>query len=46
MSSLFPVDIPQNSMAGQQRQQISELQFDKFLVPFTISCWKINSKTK
>ena len=30
MRSLFPVDIPQNSMVGQQRQQISELQFDKF----------------
>ena len=30
MNSLFPVDIPQNSMVGQQRQQISELQFDKF----------------
>ena len=29
-SSLIPVDIPQNSMVGQQRQQISELQFDKF----------------
>ena len=33
MSSLFPVDIPQNSMVGQQRQQISELQFDKFPTP-------------
>ena len=31
ISSFFPVDIPQNSMVGQQRQQISELQFDKFL---------------
>ena len=30
ISSLFPVDIPQNSIVGQQRQQISELQFDKF----------------
>ena len=30
MSSLFPVDILQNSMVGQQRQQMSELQFDKF----------------
>ena len=30
MNSFFPVDIPQNSMVGQQRQQISELQFDKF----------------
>ena len=33
MSSLFPVDIPQNSVVGQQRQQISELQFDKFPTP-------------
>ena len=33
MSSLFLVDIPQNSMVGQQRQQISELQFDKFPSP-------------
>ena len=30
MSSLIPVEMPQNSMVGQQRQQISELQFDKF----------------
>ena len=30
MSSLIPVELPQNSMFGQQRQQISELQFDKF----------------
>ena len=33
MSSLLLVDIPQNSMVGQQRQQISELQFDKFRTP-------------
>ena len=30
MSSTIPVDFPQNSMVGQQRQQISELQFNKF----------------
>ena len=30
VSSFVLVEIPQNSMAGQQRQQISELQFDKF----------------
>ena len=29
MSSFVPVDIPQSSMVGQ-RQQMSELQFDKF----------------
>ena len=28
MSSKIPVEFPQNSMVGQQRQQISELQFD------------------
>ena len=31
--STIPVDFPQNSMVGQLRQQISELQFDKFLHP-------------
>ena len=30
MNSFVPVDIPQSSMVGHQRQQISELQFDKF----------------
>ena len=29
-SSTTPVEIPQNYMVGQQRQQISDLQFDKF----------------
>ena len=45
MSSLFPVDIHQNSMVGQQRRQISELQFDKFpnLQSFLL-CWKIRFK--
>ena len=33
MSPLIPVDIPQNSLFGQQRQQISELQVDKFPTP-------------
>ena len=27
MNSFLPVDIPQKFMVGQQRQQISELQF-------------------
>ena len=35
MSSFFTVEIPQSSMVGQQRQQISELQFDKFTDPQT-----------
>ena len=33
MNSFVLVDIPQGSMVGQQRQQISELQFDKFPAP-------------
>ena len=33
MSSLIPVEIPQNPMDRQQRQQISELQFVKFPTP-------------
>ena len=33
VSSIIPVEFPHNSMVGQQRQQISELQFDKFLTP-------------
>ena len=32
-SSLIPLEIPQNSMVGQQRQRISELQCDKFPNP-------------
>ena len=31
--SLIPVEFPQNSVVGQQRQQMSELQFDKFPNP-------------
>ena len=46
MSSLFPVDIPQNSVVGQQRQQISELQFDKFPTPQSFLCWKIRFKNQ
>ena len=46
MSSSIPVEIPQNSMVGQQRQQISELQFDKFLIPQSFSCWKIRFKNQ
>ena len=32
-SSAMPVELPQNYMVGQRRQQISELQFEKFLNP-------------
>ena len=42
MSPLLPVEIPQNSKVGQQRQQISELEFDKCPDPHsTFLCWKI-----
>ena len=40
MNFFLPEEIPQNSMAVQQRLQISELQFDKFSTP-SFSCWKI-----
>ena len=46
MSSLIPVDIPQNSLFGQQRQQISELQFDKFPTRSRIFCWKMRFQKK
>ena len=46
MSSLIPVEVQQNSMVGQQRQQISELQFDKFPTPFSSLCWKIRFKNQ
>ena len=46
MSSLFPVDIPQNSTVGQQRQQTSELQFEKFLTFSTFLSWKIRFKSQ
>ena len=35
--------ISQNSMVGQQRQQISELQFDKFPTPQSFLLWKMRS---
>ena len=37
-SSFFPVDVPENSTVGQQRQQISELQFDQFPAPSSFLC--------
>ena len=45
-SSTIPVDIPQNSMVGQQRQKISELQFDKFPTPQSFLCWKMRFKSE
>ena len=41
MSSTIPGEFPQNSMVGQQRQQIGELQFDKFPNPQSVLVWKI-----
>ena len=46
MSSLIPVELPQNSMVGQQRQQILELQFDKFPNPQSFLVWKIRFKNQ
>ena len=46
MSSAIPVDFLQNSMVGQQRQQISELQFDTFPDPLTFLVWKIRFKNQ
>ena len=45
-SSKHPVDIPQNYLVGQQRQQISELQFDRFPNPSSFLVWKTRFKTQ
>ena len=45
-SSKHPVDISQNYVVGQQRQQISELQFDKFPNPSSFLVWKTRFKTQ
>ena len=45
MNSFFLAEVLQNSMAAQQRLQISELQFDKSYIA-TFSCWKIRFKTQ
>ena len=39
-------DSPKNYGADQQRLQISDLHFDKFLTPATLTCWKIRFKTE
>ena len=46
INSFLLAEIPQNSMAVQQRQQISELQFDKFPTPASFSYWKKRCKTQ
>ena len=40
------VELPQNSLVGQQRQQISELQFNKFPDPQSFLLWKIRFKNQ
>ena len=46
MSSLIFEEFPHNSIDGQQGQQISELQFDKFLNPQSFWVWKIRFKNQ
>ena len=45
-SSTIPVELPQNYMVGQQRQQISEIQFDTRLDPQSFSVWKVRFGTQ
>ena len=42
----MPVELPQSHMVGQQRQQVPELQFDKFRNPQSFLVWKIRFKTQ
>ena len=44
-AGFLPAEIQQNSIAVQQRLQISELQFDNFTTPSTFSCWKMRFNT-
>ena len=46
MSSTMPVELPQNYMVGQQRQQISELHFDKFPNPQSFLVWNTRLKNQ
>ena len=39
-------DSSKNYGADQQRLQISDVHFDKFLTPATFACWKIRFKTR
>ena len=45
-SSTMPVELPQNYIVGQQRQHISELQFDKSRNPRLSLVWKVRFKTQ
>ena len=46
MSCTIPVELPQHYLVGQQRQQISELQFDRFPNPQSFLVWKIRFKNQ
>ena len=46
MNSFSPTEKPQNSMANQQKLQISELHFEKFPTPSTFWRWKMRHKTQ
>ena len=45
-SSKHPVDIPQNYVVGQQRQQMSERQLGKVPTPSAFSCWMMRFKNQ
>ena len=42
----MPVELPRSHMVGQQRQQLSEFQLDKFPNPQSLLVWKIRFKTQ
>ena len=46
INSFLPAEVPHNSIAGQQRLQISELQFDKFPTPPSFLYWKIRFQSQ
>ena len=43
---MIPVRFPQNSVVGPQRQQKTELQFDKFPNPQSFLVWKIRFRNR
>ena len=45
-NSTVPVELQQNYVVGQERQQISGLQFDKFPTPSSFLVWKTRFKTQ
>ena len=45
-TSTIPVELPQNYMVVQQKQQISELQLDNFPNPQSCLVWKTRLKTQ